>query len=224
VIAACLHARGDGIAVRARAQDISAAAAVDPSGPFLSAGRTPFLMADVRSAGRGADRGAIWLSAPGNTNMRTVQLDADALSAYMRVQDNELPRLDLPRDDFADTGPGTTTLSMAGLDVDSDRSVAGGRAQWIAAEDERGRVLLEARLSWLFEYLQTEVAAAPFFTPGEKAIFAVQGLNYGSNWALLGTGLRFELLDGWSAFAGYDAQANSRQVFHIGSTGLGYSW
>ena len=72
--------------------------------------------------------------------------------------------------------------------------------------------------------MQTDAVVTPFFMPGDQAIFAVQGLRYGSNWALVGAGLRFELVDGWSAFVGYDAQANSRQLFHIGSTGLRYTW
>ena len=63
-----------------------------------------------------------------------------------------------------------------------------------------------------------------FFMPGEKGIFAVQGLRYGANWAIVGGGLRWEFADGWSAYAGYDAQVNGQQLFHIGSGGLGYAW
>ena len=144
--------------------------------------------------------------------LETNALDADSLHVY------------LPADDFAETGPGAVQFAVAGLDVDAQRSVAGGMIHLITASNGRSRALAEARMSWLFEYLQTEASATPFFAPGDKAIFAVQGLAYGSNWLLLGGGLRWELSDRWSAHAGYDAQVNSQQLFYIGSGTFRYAW
>jgi hypothetical protein len=167
------------------------------------------------------------------TAPRSAPVDEQALRARLPVGrpismantiDGDSLHLPLPREDFEDTGPGTLKLSMSGLDVDADRSVAGGRAQLVTADNERGRWALESRLAWLFEYLQSDATAAAFFKPGDKGIFAVQGLGYGSNWAILGSGLRWQLIEGWSGYAGYDAQFNSQQLFHIGSAGVDYAW
>jgi hypothetical protein len=230
-LAQLVDALSDGTAVRAQAQEASQTnvADLDSNAPLLataSAGAS-FLTADARFTARRSAHTQAWLVPPRreqSLDIPTAKLDALGPPLAASYLDEDLPRLDLPRNDFADTGPGTLTVSMAGLDVDAVRSVAGGRAQWVAGEDERGRLLVEGRLSWLYEYLQTDAAATLFFMPGDQAIFAVQGLSYGSNWALVGAGLRFELVDGWSAFAGYDAQANGRQLFHIGSAGLRYTW
>jgi hypothetical protein len=153
------------------------------------------------------------IKAPGGTRLlETIALDDNSLHVY------------LPADDFAETGPGAVKFAVAGLDVDTQRSVAGGLVHLITAANGRSRAMAEARMSWLFEYLQTEAVATAFFAPGDKGIFAVQGLSYGSNWLLLGGGLRWELSDRWSAHAGYDAQVNSQQLFHIGSGTFRYAW
>lgn len=134
--------------------------------------------------------------------------------------------LRIPKKDYADTGPGTTHFSVAGLDADWQRSVVGGRVQWIGAEDEQTRFLVESRLLWLCEFVQTQgdAGVTAFFAPTDNGLFVVQGLSYGSNWALLGGSLRWELARGWSAYTTYDVQTNPLQMIQIGSTGLRYSW
>jgi hypothetical protein len=202
---------------------ISTARHADAAELFVARRDAPFLTADARAA---ESVPAGWQVPLASTPRRLPQ----AQSAQLRPQAFSLRAFEspvaviLPHHDFADSGPGTLDASMSGLDVDALRSVAGARMQLVAAEDERGRVLAETRLSWLFEYLQTEAGEAAFFAPGEKGIFAVQGLNYGSNWLLLGWGFRFELPGGLTAYTHYDAQANAAEVFHIGSGGFGYAW
>jgi len=115
-------------------------------------------------------------------------------------------------------------FSVAGLVADEQRSIVGGRIQSIATRLSDSRLLLESRGMWLCEFIQNEAAATSFFSPGDKAVYAMQGLSYGSNWLLLGGGMRWELAGNISAFAGYDAQFNSEAMFHIGSTGLAYQW
>jgi hypothetical protein len=132
--------------------------------------------------------------------------------------------INMPRHDFIDKGPGTYKFSMNALDVDALRSVAGGKVQLVIAEDEQWQFLGEGRLAWLSEYLQTETGVTPFFAPGDKGIFAVQGFNYGANWAMLGWGLKFQVFDGLTASAGYDAQATGQQMYHIGSGTLKFVW
>ncbi len=133
-------------------------------------------------------------------------------------------RVYLPKQDFANRGAGSLAFSVAGLDANSQRSVVGGRMQYTAAARDGDRLLSETRLLWLHEYLQSESGTTAFFSPGDRNVFAVQGLRYGNNWAILGTGFRWELADGWTAFTHYDAQANSQQVFYLGSGGVNFSW
>ncbi len=85
-------------------------------------------------------------------------------------------------------------------------------------------MLGETRATWLCEFLQNPAAGPVFFAPGDQAIYAVQGLHYGNNWGMLGKAVRWELASGLSAFAGYDAQVNSRDIFHVGSGGLAFGW
>jgi uncharacterized protein with beta-barrel porin domain len=84
--------------------------------------------------------------------------------------------------------------------------------------------LPELRALWLHEFLQTDVAVNAFFAPIGGGSFIVKGLNLGRDWAIVGGGLRWELENGWSAYANYDAQVNTQQVFHVGSGGFGYAW
>jgi hypothetical protein len=213
------------------AASAEAAADLKPSAPILKErgehAASPLLIADARLARPPAARSAFRfdpsLDAEAN-DKATTTLSSRSLMLHTRSIGDDSLHLHLPVHDFEDVGPGTIKLSMAGLDVDSDRSFAGARAQLVAADDERGRMVLESRTAWLFEYLQTDSTAAAFFAPGDKGIFAVQGLGYGSNWITLGGGLRWTLVDGWSAHAGYDAQVNGQQLFHIGSAGFVYTW
>lgn len=129
----------------------------------------------------------------------------------------------LPAEDFSELEAARPRFAVAGLVADEQRSIVGGRVLTNIAPSEE-QMTVEARMSWLCEFLQNEVAATSFFAPGDKAVYAVQGLSYGNNWLILGCAWRWELSGGLSAFAGYDAQVNSQQMFHIGSTGLAFGW
>jgi uncharacterized protein with beta-barrel porin domain len=76
----------------------------------------------------------------------------------------------------------------------------------------------------LHEFLQTDVAVNSFFAPVGGGSFAIQGLNLGRDWAIIGGGLNYELPGGWQLYANYDAQVNTQQVFHVGSGGAQVTW
>lgn len=84
----------------------------------------------------------------------------------------------------------------------------------------RGSLLPEVRAVWLHEFLQTSSVVNSFFAPIGGQSFAVQGLNLGRDWALVGGGLRWELDSRWSLYGNYDAQVNGQQAFHVGSGGI----
>jgi hypothetical protein len=162
-----------------------------------------------------------------------IQFDSPAEQvSRLAIAPAELPRLfdaaplaiELPPEDFRELDEFSPRLTTSSLDANDQRSVVGGRLLKASPLKDGGRLNTEARLLWLCEFLQNENAPTAFFAPGDSAIFATQGLSYGSNWAMLGGRLQWELVGGLTAFAGYDTQLNSQQMFHIGSTGLKYAW
>ena len=130
----------------------------------------------------------------------------------------------LRQNGFIETGADSLNLSVAGLDANSLRSQLGGRLQLGGLSGIHGRLLPEVRAIWLHEFLETTSVVNSFFAPIGGGSFAVQGLNLGRDWAMLGGGLRWDRPDGWSLFGNYDAQVNSQQVFHVGSGGVSYQW
>jgi hypothetical protein len=144
--------------------------------------------------------------------------------AYLHLEQAELA-VDLPPEDFKELDEFSPRLTTSSLDANDQRSVVGGRIVVAAPLEEGGRFETEGRLLWLCEYLQSPGAGVTaFFAPGDSGIFATQGLSYGSNWAMVGKRFRWEFANGLSVFAGFDAQVNPQQMFHIGSTGLRYTW
>ena len=129
----------------------------------------------------------------------------------------------LRQNNYTETGADSLNLYVGGIDANSLRSLVGGRLQY-----ERGlsggRLLPEVRALWLHEFLDTDAVVNSFFAPIGGGSFAIQGLNLGRDWAVLGGGLRYELPSGWQLYANYDAQVNSQQVFHVGSGGVQYAW
>jgi autotransporter-associated beta strand protein len=130
----------------------------------------------------------------------------------------------LRQNSFVETGADSLNLNVAGLDANSLRSQLGGRLQLGGLSGIHGRLVPEVRAIWLHEFLETTSVVNSFFAPIGGGSFAVQGLNLGRDWALLGGGLRWDRPNGWSLFGNYDAQVNSQQVFHVGSGGVSYQW
>jgi len=54
--------------------------------------------------------------------------------------------------------------------------------------------------------------------------FAVQGLDLGRDWALVGGGGGWQLGSGWSLLTNCDARVNTQQVFHVASGNIQYLW
>jgi hypothetical protein len=132
--------------------------------------------------------------------------------------------VEVPRHDYRDVESGTPRLATSALDANNQRSIVGCRLLSTRPWGETGRVHTEGRTLWLCEFIQNTNAPSAFFAPGDTNIFVTQGLRYGSNWILLGGRVSWELTGGLKAFAAYDAQVNGMETFHIGSTGLGYTW
>src|SRR5690606_37904594 len=87
-----------------------------------------------------------------------------------------------------------------------------------------GRLMPEVRALWLHEFLDTNAVVNSSFASIGGGSFAIEGLDLGRDWAILGGGLRYEFANRWQLYGNYDAQVNAHQVFHLGSGGLQYRW
>jgi autotransporter-associated beta strand protein len=123
---------------------------------------------------------------------------------------------------FTETGAGVLNLSIDGVDDDSFRSLLGMRIQ-VRTIGNRRHVTPEFRAVWVHEFMDTDLpVVARFATVG--GAFTVEGLDMGRDWALVGTGLNWNLGNNWSAQANYDAQVNEHQTFHVGSGSVQKTW
>jgi outer membrane autotransporter protein len=130
----------------------------------------------------------------------------------------------LRQNGFSETGAEALNLTVDSLDADSLRGMLGGRLQFPGLSGSVGQRLFELRAMWLHEFLATTSVVDAFFAPTNGGSYAVQGLGLGRDWAILGCGLQRDLPGGWSLYTNYDAQVNHRQVFHVGSMGLQFTW
>jgi len=130
----------------------------------------------------------------------------------------------LQQNGYTETGADSLNQQVNNLDTNSFRSLLGTR--WLFAQGiEAGRRLSpELRALWLHEYLDSQASVNSVFAPVGGGSFAVQGVNLGRDWAILGGGLRWQLAGGWNIYGNYDTQVNTRQVFHVGSCGLEFVW
>ncbi|GAA4452881.1 autotransporter domain-containing protein [Novipirellula rosea] len=126
---------------------------------------------------------------------------------------------------FAETGAGSMNLAMAGIDTHSLRSNLGSRLQWQPWSSRRGWAITpEIRGSWMHEFLDTTSVVNAQFAGVGGAGFTANGLDLGRDWAIVGGGFAARPSDRWELRADYNTQFNDRQVFHVGSGTLSYSW
>lgn len=161
---------------------------------------------------------------PRISQRETLQLRPAPESSFRLIRDARPLMVELPPEDYRELAAELPRFAPSALDANDQRSVVGGRVLITRPWREAGRVHTEARMLWLCEFIKSETGPTSFFAPGDSNIFVTQGLRYGSNWALLGGRISWDLAGGLKAFAAYDAQVNSLEMFHIGSTGLGYTW
>lgn len=128
-------------------------------------------------------------------------------------------------DVITETGAGALNLSVGAVDTNSLRSILGGRWAWYAMKAVDGVIVVPVlRAAWIHEFLDTHNSVNARFNTTGGAGFTVAGADLGSDWALLGTGLKLHVNESLSVFADYDAQVNDRHVSHTGSGGLELQW
>ncbi|MGD9128805.1 MAG: autotransporter domain-containing protein, partial [Planctomycetia bacterium] len=127
---------------------------------------------------------------------------------------------------FTESGAGDYGLAVGGIDLHSLRTIAGGRLASTLCFG-KSQVTFEGRGLWMHELLDQAtgiVDAQLIGNPTGVPAFAISGANLGRDWAVVGTGVNWQLGPRMSVFAAYDAQINARQTFHIGSAGVQMVW
>ncbi len=150
----------------------------------------------------------------------TLQGSKGSIQPYAALQ-----YLYVRQNSFTETGAGVMNLKVAGIDANSLRSLIGVRLAGNAGLSLGGGPITPvARALWLHEFLSTSTGLNAQFAPIGGTSFAVTGTSLGRDWAILGTGLNWNMGRGWQAYANYDAQVNVVQTFHVGSGGFQYTW
>ena len=127
-------------------------------------------------------------------------------------------------DDGPSAGAGFLDQSVNGVDTNALRGILGARLarRWTT---ESGQAFVpELRAAWMHEFLEPSSTLTAVFAPVGGASFAAQGLNFGHDWALLGTGTQYVYNQHVSLFANYDLQLNAQQVSNAGSGGVQFAW
>jgi outer membrane autotransporter protein len=125
---------------------------------------------------------------------------------------------------FTESGAGLLDQTISGIDTHALRGLLGARIArpWLT---ETGRVLTpELRAAWMHEFLEPSSTLNAVFAPIGGGTFAAQGLNFGRDWALLGTGTQYVYNQHVSLFANYDLLFNAQQAWNAGSGGIQFTW
>ena len=132
----------------------------------------------------------------------------------------------LRQNNFTESGADSIDMAGNGISTNSLRSMLGARVQYALMSRMGRRFLPEVHALWMHEYLDSNTIVNGHFTPTPEGSsgFTVQGLDFGRDWAMVGTSFTWEMADGWSMFVNYDLQTNTQQTAHVGSGGVGLSW
>ena len=144
---------------------------------------------------------------------RTVFQPFTALQ-YIYVRQNAL----------TESGADSVDLAVRGNDTNALRGMLGTRVARAWQTKYGPTVVPELRAIWLHEFLAPETVLNARFAGISGASFLTRGLNYGRDWAVLGTGVNWIVDSHFSLYANYDIQVNARQTFHVGSGGAQFTW
>ena len=154
-------------------------------------------------------QGSVFLEGGRTRRLGRVDVTPNAALQYVGLYQNS----------FTETGIGATNVS--GIGTHSLRSLIGVDVDTRQRQTDFGLVSFEASGHWMHEYLDTNSSVT---TGVGGTNFISKGLDFGREWAIIGTGLRLQRSAQLSFFADYDLQINSRQEFHTASGGMLYQF
>ncbi|MCU0958465.1 MAG: autotransporter outer membrane beta-barrel domain-containing protein [Pirellulaceae bacterium] len=129
----------------------------------------------------------------------------------------------LQQDALVEVGSGPFDLSVDALEMNSLRSVCGGRLFGTHPAGSGARVVTETRALWLHEYLDRVPVVRSTLAVGGPPVLA-GGNAAGRDWAVLGGSLGLMGSRGRRFTADYDLFLGTQEVAHLVSLGLEQRW
>jgi uncharacterized protein with beta-barrel porin domain len=126
------------------------------------------------------------------------------------------------QDAFEETGADAINLVGNSIDADSLRSILGLTIQQ-TGQTGLGPATTKLRVGWMHEYLDAQQLFEARFDSAVDT-FAVQGVDLGRDWAVLGGNLQWSVFRYATALLAYQGQVNERQSLHTGAAGLEFRW
>jgi len=127
------------------------------------------------------------------------------------------------QENLLESGADSLDLALGGVDLDSLRTIVGGRLVTQLQSPRLGMPDLEFRTYWIHELLD-EAALVVAQLDGTSSAFRVRGVDLGRDWVVLGPGLNWHVGDNCRLFAEYDVHFNSALAYHTGTGGLEFTW
>ncbi len=192
---------------------------------YLLAGSVGF---DDYKTSRLIDFGSVDRVASGNTGgwQASVWLE-DGLESHCGNWDIQpfmaLQYIYLRQGSLTETNADSLNLQVGGIDTNALRSVLGASTS-LPIRLANGQLSLESRTLWLHEFLEPDTSLNSTFADTGGGSFITRGLNFGRDWAVVGGGLKWQVNPRLQLLADYDLQANTVQVFHVGSAALNLMW
>ncbi|GIW82709.1 MAG: hypothetical protein KatS3mg105_4516 [Gemmatales bacterium] len=128
------------------------------------------------------------------------------------------------RSDFAESGADSINLLVAPADVDSLRTLLGGRIIYPIQTQSGLQVVPEFRSFWMHEYLNDNRLVNAQFAGILNNPIATRGINLGEDFAMLGLGLSAQVTRRISFGVHYDAYLSNAQSAHAGIGQLMVQW
>jgi fibronectin-binding autotransporter adhesin len=166
----------------------------------------------------------------------TANFDANEFSAYVEtglyrhvgavvVQPLAgLQYINLERDGFTETGADALNLTVGRNSSNSFRGILGARVARPFMTESCRLIVPEVRARWMHEFLDEEEIISPSFAGVGSGSFAIQGVDAGDDFLILGTGVTAGLSDRVSVFVNYDAQFSENETAHGGNGGVQVVW
>lgn len=126
----------------------------------------------------------------------------------------------LDTDSYNETGSATTLLHVFDADLDSLKSMLGGRFGFPIEMDSGRKFVPEARIIWAHEFMDDHASflANPISNP--LSVAQINGERFSRDSLILGTGATLPLSNSTSLFFDYDATLNSDVTTHTVSGGF----
>ncbi|MEA1951470.1 MAG: autotransporter domain-containing protein [Planctomycetota bacterium] len=136
-----------------------------------------------------------------------------------------LQYIHIRQEGFDETGADSLDLHVAGEDLNSIRTLLGGRLIANRLLPWLGRGELAFRTHWAHELLdQTTGIVSTSLSGGGTPGFEVRGVDLGRDWVILGPDVMWQYKSHIQLRAAYDLTFNANQAYHTGGGSVTFTW